>query len=54
MLLQGAGLFYLHYDIEQQQIPFENEWYDDFIDGQAVLVIDREETSDKLKEYIYG
>ena len=54
MLLQGAGLFYLHYDIEQQQIPFENEWYDDIIDGQAVLVLDKENTSEKLREYIYG
>lgn len=53
-LIEGAGLFYIHFDIEQISVPFDGLWEDAVIDGQAVLSIDKEANVDKLHQYIYG
>lgn len=52
-LSEGAGLFYLHYDIAQQQVPYSGEYEDRLIDEQLVLYIDKDETARKIKEFIY-
>ncbi|MBQ3136889.1 MAG: LCP family protein [Clostridia bacterium] len=52
-LAAGAALRYIHYDIEQQQIPAENTWYDARISGQLVLKMDMEENKEILKSFLY-
>lgn len=52
-LSEGAGLLYIHYNISQQQVPYSGEYEDRLIDEQLVLYIDKDETSKKIKEFIY-
>lgn len=42
------------YEIEQMQVPFEGTWDYDTINGQSVLVADREKQKQMLKEYMYN
>lgn len=53
-LMQGALLRYMHYDIEQQRVPYGDYWESDTIDGQSVLTIDVDATAQRLQNYIYG
>lgn len=52
-LSEATGLFYLHFDIEQQQVPLEGQWSDQMINGQACLVVDKESTKQQIIDYIY-
>lgn len=52
-LAMGAALQYIHYDIEQQQIPAKGTWSDARINGQAVLKMDIYENADILKSFLY-
>lgn len=52
-LAVGAALRYLHYDIEQQQIPAEGTWSDARVNGQAVLKMNLEENREILKSFLY-
>ncbi|MPN42116.1 Transcriptional regulator LytR [bioreactor metagenome] len=52
-LIEGTGLIYMHYDIEQASVPFDGLWEDAMIDGQAVLSIDKNANINKLHQYIY-
>lgn len=52
-LAMGAALRYIHYDIEQQQIPAEGTWSDARISGQLVLKMDIEENAQILKSFLY-
>lgn len=53
LLSEGTGLFYMRYDILQQQIPYSGEYEDRVINEQLVLYIDIASTSEKIKEFIY-
>lgn len=52
-LAAGAALRYIHYDIEQQQIPAEDTWYDARISGQLVLKMDMDKNREILKSFLY-
>lgn len=52
-LAVGAALRYIHYDIEQQQIPAEGTWSDARINGELVLKMDIEENAQLLKSFLY-
>ncbi len=52
-LAAGAALRYIHYDIEQQQIPAEGTWTDARISGQLVLKMDIDENKEILKSFLY-
>ena len=52
-LAAGAALRYIHYDIEQQQIPAEDTWTDARISGQLVLKMDLEKNKEILKSFLY-
>ncbi len=52
-LAAGAALRYIHYDIEQQQIPAEDTWTDARISGQLVLKMDIEKNKEILKSFLY-
>lgn len=53
LLSEMVGLFYMRYDIVQQQIPYDGEYEDRYINDQLVLYIDLESTSKKIKNFIY-
>lgn len=51
----GALVRYLHFDIEQQQIPADGTWTNARVSGEgAVLKMNIEENAKILKEFIYG
>ncbi len=52
-LAVGAVFRYLHYDIDQQQIPAEGTWSNAKINGQAVLRMDFEKNKEILRSYLY-
>ncbi len=52
-LAVGAALRYIHFDIEQQQIPAEGTWSDARINGQAVLKMNFDENREILRSYLY-
>ncbi len=52
-LAVGAALRYIHFDIQQQQIPAEGTWTNARINGQAVLKMDLEENKAILKSFLY-
>ncbi|MBQ7579773.1 MAG: LCP family protein [Clostridia bacterium] len=52
-LIEGTGLFYMHYDMLQQQIPYSDEYENRIINEQMVLYIDIPSTSRKIIEFIY-
>lgn len=52
-LAAGAALRYIHYDIEQQQIPAEGTWTDSRISGQLVLKMDIDKNKEILKSFLY-
>ncbi len=52
-LAAGAALRYIHYDIEQQQIPAEDTWSDARISGQLVLKMDIDKNKEILKSFLY-
>ncbi len=52
-LAAGAALRYIHYDIQQQQIPAEDTWTDARISGQLVLKMDMEKNKEILKSFLY-
>lgn len=52
-LAAGAALRYIHYDIEQQQIPAEGTWSDARISGQLVLKMDIDKNKEILKSFLY-
>lgn len=49
----GALLQYMHYDIEQQQIPAPKTWWNERINGMDVLRLDFDANKKILKEFIY-
>lgn len=48
-----SALFWIKYEIVQNRVPFDNEYADEMIEGQAVLSIDLEETRDLVNEFVY-
>ena len=54
ILAEGAVLMYMRYDIIQSRVPFDNNYYSSTIGGSAVLTIDKAQTSEILKEFIYS
>ena len=52
-LSEMVGLFYMRYDIVQQQVPYDGEYEDRYINNQLVLYIDLENASQKIKNFIY-
>lgn len=55
LLTLGMGaLIYMHYDIEQQQVPADGTWSNAMINGQAVLKMDFDKNKSIIKEFIYG
>lgn len=54
LLAEGAVLMYMRYDIVQARVPFDKNYYSSTINGSAVLTIDKTETSELLKEFIYN
>jgi LCP family protein required for cell wall assembly len=48
-----APYLLLAYDVEQQQIPVDNSFYDDVIGGESVLVADFEQNRQALQETIF-
>ena len=52
-LAAGAAVRYIHYDIEQQQIPADKTWTDARVSGQAVLKMDVEKNREILKSFLY-
>ncbi len=52
-LAQGAVLSYMRYDIVQSRVPFDKKYSSQTINGAYVIVINKEETSDLLKEFIF-
>lgn len=55
LLKLGVGaLFYMHYDILQQQVPADGTWSNARINGQAVLKMDFDKNKTIIKEFIYG
>lgn len=49
----GAALRFVHYDIVQQQIPADDTWSYDDIDGASVITLNIEQNSQVLKDFIY-
>lgn len=55
LLSLGMGaLIYMHYDIQQQQVPADGTWSNAMINGQAVLKMDFDKNKSIIKEFIYG
>lgn len=55
LLTLGMGaLVYMHYDIEQQQVPADKTWSNARINGQEVLKMDLDKNKAIIKEFIYG
>lgn len=55
MTTMGLGAIkFLSYENDEMRIPTDNGYYDDYINGQAALVVDFEENSNALNEFIYG
>lgn len=52
-LSEMVGLFYMRYNIVQQQVPYDGEYEDRYINNQLVLYIDLENASQKIKNFIY-
>lgn len=50
----GALLSYIHYDIEQQQIPASETWEYGSKNGMDVILIDVEENKNILYDFIYA
>lgn len=50
----NAVLRYLRYKTVQMQIPAEDTWWDDYIDGASVIVFNTDENARILQEFIYG
>lgn len=53
LLAEGAMLLYMHYDVLQSRVPFDNNYYSTTVNGSSVLAIDRQVTSEILEEFIY-
>lgn len=49
-----SSLAYIHYDIEQLQVPADNTYSSQMISGQAALVPDIEKNIKNIHEFIYG
>lgn len=55
MTTMGFGAVkFLTYENDEMRIPTDDGYYDDYINGQAALVVDFEENSNALNEFIYG
>lgn len=54
LLSEGAVLFYMRYDIVQAQVPFDNKYRNQTINGASVLSIDKAETSELIQDFIYS
>lgn len=52
-MLAAQGLFCLSGGIQQQHIPADGTWWDEIIDGQAVLQIDLHENIYILQDFLY-
>lgn len=52
-LAEGAVLSYMRYDIVQSRIPVDENYSSQTINGAAVLVIDKYETSQRLQAFIF-
>ena len=52
-LAQGALLSYIRYDIVQSRVPFDKKYSSQTINGSYVIVVNKEETSELLKEFIF-
>ena len=50
----GALISYIHYDIEQQQIPADNTWEYGTKQGMSVILIDVEKNKNILYDFIYA
>jgi len=48
-----SALFCIKYEIVQSRVPFDGEYANETIDGQAVLSIDIDETRELVDEFIY-
>ncbi|MBP3330019.1 MAG: LCP family protein [Clostridia bacterium] len=53
LLAEGAVLSYMRYDIVQSRIPVDENYSSQTINGAAVLVIDKYETSQRLQAFIF-
>lgn len=54
LLAEGAVLMYMRYDIIQSRVPFDENYYSSTINGSSVLTIDKTQTSEMLKEFIFS
>ena len=54
LLAEGAVLLYMRYDIIQARVPFDKNYYNSTINGASVLVIDKQQTSELLEDFIYN
>ncbi len=50
----GALLSYIHYDIEQQQIPADDTWEYGTKQGMSVILIDVDKNKNALYDFIYA
>lgn len=53
-LAEGAVLSYMRYDIVQSRVPIDNKYQSQTINGAAVLTIDKAQTAEKIKDFIYN
>ena len=49
-----SAVSFISYGNDQMRLPADGEFYDDTINGQAALVLDFEENTRLLQEFIYG
>ncbi len=54
LLAEGAVLMYMHYDIVQARVPYDNKCTSATIGGASVLTIDKAETSQLIQDFIYN
>ena len=50
----GALISYMHYDIEQQQIPADDTWEYGTKQGMSVILIDVGKNKNILYDFIYA